>query len=342
MSNRPWTKTKEPLVYEKECLPVREITRWVSDDREPLKVRVKEEFIQNIVDQFSVFQAKGIRVPLYKTHKEDPDNDRGTVIGVEVKENAKGVPSLYAKVKFHNEDFRDKGLRNDVSVLCPPKFKDADGDTYEYPLRHLALTSKPVVPGLEGFEPLVLSFDTPSGLMFSDEAPPEEKPKVNAEKWAKLLALLGITPEEGSTSDDQLDLVVSAVEELTAEEEAPTEEEEPVALSYPPLMVGEMVKARKSIVDGLVTANTITPAVAKDLTSQYCTKEAVKADLQFSTEDDSETEFDRTVSLAKKMASDRPLASSGRRTIKLSHEDGENDNPLVKAAKAAAAKAAKK
>lgn len=338
---RPWQKTTDALIYEKECLPVRQITRWVGDDKEELKVKVKEEFLQNIVEQFNKFESKGIRVPLYKTHKEDPDNDRGTVIGVAVKKNDRGVPSLYARVKFHNEEFRDKGLRNDVSVLCPPRFKDADGEEYNYPLRHLALTSTPVVPGLEGFTPLVLSFDTPSGLMLADEEIQTEDSVVNEEKWAALLALLGISAPEDSTTDDQLDLVIAAVEELQGEEETTEEgaKEEAVAFSYPPMLVSQMRKGRETMIDGLVEKQTISPAVGKELKEKFCTKDSIKADLELSGDSDGETEFDRAISLAKKIAGDRPLQSTGRKTIKLSHDDGDEDNPLIRAAKAAREKA---
>jgi hypothetical protein len=341
----PW-EHRDGLVYEKEILPVGNLVRWAGDNKEVQHIDVKRAFLNKVVSQFKKFKEVGVRVPLFKTHEEDPDNDRGTVEDVFVKKNAKGFDSLFAKVKFHNEAARDLGLNNDVSVLCPPKFVDGKGNHYSYPLRHLALTSKPIAPGLQNFEPIMLSFSTESGLSLaepSSDPPPQENETMNEEVWKKLLALLKITPTPEQTPDDQLNAIVAAVENLVGGEETPPDGEPPVELSYSPVLGKQMIKSRELIISNLLAGETpvITPAIAKSFKERFCTEATVKSDLALS-EGDGETEFDRAVELAQSLATNRPLAPTGRKTIKLG--EGDNEPATVRNARkrAEAAKAGRR
>lgn len=333
MTTTPW-KHVAGLEYEKELLPLGKVVKWIDDSREPISVDVHREFLDRTVEQFKKFQQVGIRVPLFKTHVEDPDNDRGTVRDVMVKQNDDDVDSLFIRVKFNDEKARDQGLHNDVSAMCPARFVDAKGNHYEYPLRHVALTSMPVVPGLKSWEPVVMSFDTPSGLLLADE-PPTGAKAMNAEMWAKLLALLDIPADDGSTPDQQLEKVIAAVTALKGGgEQKPPEGAGGAAFSYPPMFTEQMRKSREQRLEALVASHDLTPALADEFKKKYCTIEAVSADLKLSADTGADSsEFDRTLELATKIAKDRPLQPTGRRTVKLSHsetEDGESSNPLIR------------
>ena len=365
MSRKSWKRLKG-LVFEKELLPVGDHVKWVGDNKEVVTVRVRPQFLARMRAQFKKFKEAGVRVPLFKTHKEDPDNDRGTVKGVVIKRNDEGKLSSFVRVQFHDREAAKRGVRCDVSAMCPPKFVDSKRNVYNYPLRHVALTSKPVVAGLQPFEPVVMSFDTESGLMLSDE--PGEM-TMKRKKWHQLLRLLGadpskgddaaleqaiarakkakLTEEEDELEDDELEdeeedeLEDEEEDELDEEDDEAPAKREKVALSYPPLLVKEMQRSRETRIDALTTGDNpaITPAVAKELKKQYANKRSILVDLSLSEGED--TEFDRALTLATKIAKDRPWRSSGRSTIRWSHGDEKEKNPLIKDAEARAAKVKK-
>lgn len=323
------------LIAEKEVLPVGRLTRWVGDDRQVLHADIKQPFIERVANQFKKFKEVGVRVPIFKTHREDPDNKRGEIIDAYVKPNKQGVPSLHVKAKFDNAEAMRLAFANEVSAMLPPKFVDGKNNTYEYPLRHVAITANPVIPGLDGWEgPVVLSFSSESGL----EPAPKGEPKVS-KLVQTLMGKLGITAPDGANEDaclqlalDKVDEVQSACSLLNKGEKKDEKKDEKLpegemTLSFPPVILGSMKKSRISTVDALVLSRDITPAIGDDLKKTYCTDEVIKADLSLSTE---ETEFDRQIELAKKMAKARPMKTS-RETLKLDRE-GET-NPILADAK---------
>lgn len=335
-----WEKPgADPLLWEKECLPVGRTVKWMGDDKEVLDADIKLSFLQQLVRNFQKFKEVGVRVPFFKTHVEDPDNDRGTVEKVLVKKNANGVDSLFSWVRFHNEKARDNAINCDVSVLCPPKFVDGKGNSYLYPMRHLAGTSKPVVPGLAPFTPVVLSFDTTTGLM---QGNPMEK----------VAAILGLDP----TADEATivtaltalrDAYVQAGGDLAALTGAGAGAGTPAGagagLSFsgviPPVMVNQMKRARESQIDSLISERVLSPALADNLKKRFCSPDAVTADLRLS-DGDGETEFDRQLDIIKQVAKDRPLdLNGGRKVIKLGHDGQAQESLTIRNAKARAAAA---
>lgn len=204
-----WAK-KKGLVYEKELLPVGRFYKWGGKGRPSNKIKITRRFIDRCVQQFSKFKKVGVGVRFFKTHVEDPDNVRGRVLRVFAKPNHKGKYSLFAHIEFNDEKARDAAIQNDVSVLCPEEWVDGKKNRYTYPLRHVASTHDPVVPGLKRFVPVVMSFDTPSGLLSAGTG----DLAVSKKKWSKLLKLLGIKVDDDQSQDYQLDLVMSAVRKL--------------------------------------------------------------------------------------------------------------------------------
>lgn len=339
----PWTPTADPLVFEKELLPVGEITRWVGDDREVQLIDVKPAFQDKLVEQFRKFKEVGVRVPLFATHKEHPDNDRGTVEDLEIKQNPRGQRSVYARVRFNDKRAAEQGKNNDVSVGCPPTFVDAKNNRYMFPLRHVALTSYPVVPGLEPFKPIILSFDTPSGLLLANDPNPDlGGSAVNPEKWAQLLSMLSVAPTPDNP-DAELDAVIAAVQALQSS--GNNGGGAPVKLSFPPVMVAQMRRTREQFIDGLVNSTTVTPALAAELKKSYCTDAAVTSDLALSADESvsGDTEYDRAIALVQRVAKDRPLAPvADRKKINLSTDDESTLPATVRDARRRAAKASAK
>lgn len=384
-----WNKI-DGLLYEKELLPVGPVTKWVSDANVQ-HVDIKPAFLERVVEQFRKFKDVGIRVPLFKTHVEDPDNDRGTVEDLEVKTNQRGKLSLFSKIRFSSEEAANQGKNVDVSVLCPPKFVDGQNNEYTFPLRHVALTSMPVVPGLQPFEAVVMSFDMPSELTALELAhrteqaelalnyavggvgfmPGQQQQQQRQQQQqqqqpgqqqnsllAKIAQMLGL---QGTPS---LDAVISALRQSVAgQQQQPGQQPgqqgacqcgangvSPVQMpqqrlsfsQLSPVLLRQLRTAREQIIDGMVRAQEITPALAGELKAKFTGDEALAFDLSSSSTDaTNQTEFERTCDFVRRASKDRPLANSGRTTVKLGYgSDDENVPATVRDARARAAAAA--
>jgi hypothetical protein len=348
-------KSVDGLLYEKELLPVGPVTKWINGEKQVTDVNVQLSFLERMVDQFKKFKEVGVRVPLFKSHIEDVDNDRGTIEDVFIRENSKGTPSLFGKVAFSSEDAAAVGSKVDVSVMCPPKFVDGKGNRYEFPLRHVALTSIPVVPGLEPFRPIVLSFDTPSGLLELECAECEEE---NVE-----LADAGTEEEVDPLSETdaliliadllQVDLsagnqaIVDAVTVLLGGEEGVTDDEVPLEAGNPvtpaaPLnkrAIDQLHAGRKAQLDALVLSHVLSPALAAKYLERYANDEAISLD--FSASDTAPTMFDTVLELAQEIAKDRPITKSPRNVVTASNNSDDSNLPAtVRDAKKRAAAAA--
>lgn len=293
-----WNKVDE-LTFDKELLPIGDAVRWIGDDREETEVRIRRDYLEQLVRDFDKFQEVGVRVPVFKGHKEDPDLERGLVKKVFIKPNEKGVDAGFVRVQFHSKEAAQQGTKVDVSAYCPPKFKDGRGNVYRFPLKHVALTSSPVLPGLSGFQPVVLAFE-----------PDTKVPKMN-DLIDEILTALEITAPEGSDEEAKLRLILQAIKDEGEGEEEGEEEEAPVELSLPPVLVRGLKSARETRIDGLVNEEIITPAHGDKLRKQYCSKDALAFDLKLDTES-GETEFDRTVDNLREQASNRPLTKGDR------------------------------
>lgn len=324
-----WLQLGTGLVYEKEILPVGQITRWVNDAKDVLNANIKREFLDRLVTHFKKFKEVGVRVPVFKTHHEDPSNKRGQVEDIYVKPNSRGQDSLHAKISFDNEAAVELAMANDVSALIPPKFVDGRGNHYDWPLRHVAITATPVLPGLDNWSgPMVLAFSTGSGVPLSDDG----KGGIDVDKV--LNALGEELSLDFSGTDDQatkLEMILDAVKILKSRNVelslSHNDNDDEVELSFPPVLVKHLRTARMSQIDALREGNTISLSLAQKLEKDYCSERALQFDLSLT---DDETQFDRDVELIKLVAKDRPLANSGRQTLKLSHGQS---NPLLDDAK---------
>lgn len=104
--------------------------------------------------------SNGIHVPVPLKHSDSPEATRARTLRYETGLNSRGIPALYGVVQFRDEEAAKLALTTDVSIFVPedPVY-DGLGNKYEYPIRHIALTDFPVIPNLEGFEPIAASLD---------------------------------------------------------------------------------------------------------------------------------------------------------------------------------------
>jgi hypothetical protein len=85
---------------------------------------------------------------------------------------AKDIDSLYAVIRFADDEAKKIGLRHDVSVNIVPEITDARGITYENPIEHIAATAYPVMPGLGKW---IADPTDPTGLTYHKEVLPVGK-----------------------------------------------------------------------------------------------------------------------------------------------------------------------
>src|SRR5262245_55044380 len=130
----PWLcLDQNPLLYEKEILPVGPLTRWVGDDKEILQANVKLPFLKRVAEKFKKFRQHGIAAHCYKTIVEHPENNQGYIKDAYIKKNSKCVDSLHVRVLFHDAKAKKSALRNEVSALIPTKFVDHKNNSYDHP-----------------------------------------------------------------------------------------------------------------------------------------------------------------------------------------------------------------
>jgi hypothetical protein len=129
-----------------------------------LRFSIGEREFDHFEKTFAKMQENGVKVPLPLGHTDDDHKNRGWVVGIE--RNQDDPRYLDAIVECDHPELIKE---NDVSVFVPPEFTDGEGNTYVRPIRHLALTPYPVIPGLGNFQAISASFESPLELAGADE-----------------------------------------------------------------------------------------------------------------------------------------------------------------------------
>jgi len=125
---------------------------WVHPTRN-FRLSVTRDRMQRWVDKFRLMQKRGIRVPVPFGHSYDPKDNAGFVEDLQLDGNV-----LFAVICIpRQEDTRKVGATvRDVSISINPDFRDGQGRRYGEVIEHVALTTRPVVPGQGDFVPLAL------------------------------------------------------------------------------------------------------------------------------------------------------------------------------------------
>ena len=125
---------------------------WVHPTRN-FRLAVTRDRMQRWVEKFRLMRKRGIRVPVPFGHSYDPKDNAGFVEDLELDGNV-----LVAVLSIpRDEDARKMGTTvRDVSISVNPDFRDGQGRRYGEVIEHVALTTRPVVPGQGDFVPLSL------------------------------------------------------------------------------------------------------------------------------------------------------------------------------------------
>lgn len=287
------------LLFNKELIYVGQFSKGEHE------FNITEADIDNWVSEYAVMSAYGFRVKLPVEHTFDPEKTRGDVVGLFKARDSKNRIALFGQLRFVDSDAAKLARTTDVSIFSPPVYQMGNGYVAKRPITHVALTDYPVVPGLDGFETLAASLHEGTHMIM-----------------AELAKMLGIEIPAEVTDD-------AAIAELIAGEfgklkdaakpadEKPADEPKPddaMAAS----MVKLMTNLRLSQIDGLVHAEKLTPAEAKEW------KKAYAETVSLSNTDG----FDKAYELASKRTS---LNLTGEKTKR--QASGDVDNALIADAK---------
>lgn len=278
----PWRLASgEPRTYRKELIYV---GKFVKDDgKSRQEFTVDEALLHHWTNTFAAFKDRGIDVPLPVEHTDDPEKRRGSLVGAEVALNDKGLPALFGVVTFRDAEAEKLAATASVSLYVPPKFVDGKGNTYYRPIRHVALTDYPVIPGLGGFEAIAASLvgDRTMKLSLAGMAEKmgipvadKDEPSIEAEIVSAYQSL-----------QQQVEQLQAKIAELEGggegEGEGEPAAEEPVAAGF----INLARDNRRMKLDAAVQTGLLTPAARKKVEAQYCTDQALTLSLRGKTDD---------------------------------------------------------
>jgi len=164
--------------FEKESCPY--------NGGEDISWEVTPDLIDYWVETSATMRSKGIEQHIYANH--DEDGDQGVILDMYRDKNEAGKEALYFVLEFDDESTA-RGLDDvDVSIMADP-----DYEGFTYPIRHVCLTSEPVVQGLEKFKTVIAA-----------SLPTDPEPKKTGDyKMLKALAKkLGINVADDATDED--------------------------------------------------------------------------------------------------------------------------------------------
>lgn len=141
------------LTYEKELIYVGDF----EDKTRKLKFSVDESLVDHWLRTHDEMVKNGIDVPTPKGHTDDVESNRGKVIRVTKRLNEEGLPALFGVFKFRDKEAAKLAASANVSIYVPPEFTDGKGRRYVRPIRHVAFTDYPVIPGLGKFHAIAAS-----------------------------------------------------------------------------------------------------------------------------------------------------------------------------------------
>lgn len=122
------------------------------------KFTVTPETLDHWERTFASMSKAGVKVPIPSEHTFDPEKNLGWV-----KSLKRDGDRLVMQAEIIGHQAIEMAERNDVSIYATKDFTDGSGNTYTWPIRHVAMTPTPVVPGLNGFVRIAASQAGASG-----------------------------------------------------------------------------------------------------------------------------------------------------------------------------------
>jgi len=352
-SSAPFTRSSRKGLYRKELIST---GVWHKGKH---KWEVDEALLSHWVDTHHAQVANGLKVTVPLEHTNAPDKNRGYLIDLEVTKNDRGVPALFGFFKFPKEH-QHLTKTTDVSIYSPTEYTDGKNNKYVRPIRHVALTTDPVVTGLGPFEPIAASFGEPEmtqlqdiakelKLSLDDDAAIRQHILDMSMSMRSLAKKLRITVADDADDTTVESAIASAFSRARGkardakkgakdgDKKDGKDGKENIAASQPqPGMVRLLRDNRKMKLDALVASGHVTPAARKRIDEAYCTDEALAMSLSNEGESDP---FDMMLSAIEVNGPVLSLKEkTGGQAIALSKVNNDN-NPVLRDAKARAERA---
>jgi len=291
--------------------------------------------LNHFVNETQRMMDNGVKVPIPIEHTTDPEKNRGFLTGLKIGTRTDGRPNLILKMKFNDEQAVKTAKASDVSIYSPPKYTDGKGNTYVRPIKHVALTNYPVIPGLDGFTPIAASL-----------VEPELEKEDMLMSLKDLAANIGLKLSDADSNDDSkltdaIKLSFTALQEELDESKAELKKrpvkKDPVHVSK--AQIAMLRENRELKLSRLCEKGKIVKVVEDALKNLFCESN----ELSLCLSEDFEDKFDGVVSaLLDNEAVISFSESSGPQVHLPKGKDGKEINPMVEEAKkrkeAAAAK----
>lgn len=283
----------QPLVFEKEHAYVGEFVMNAGKPNER-KFELTEESIIHMAKEGQRYIDNGNLSTLPLEHTTDPEKNRGKNTKWYAKHDSKGRLGLFSITEFRDEESAKLAKSTQTSIYAPPTYTDGKGVQYTYPVRHVALTTVPVIPGLDGFTPIAASLVQPI------------KKEDSSMAMKDLAGKIGLQLSEEVIKDDAKAADAIALEFSQLSESKKTVEKEfadyklanpaktsPVKVSK--AQVAMLKENRELKLSQLVESGRITPAVKKNLEAVFCGDKGLELCLS----EDREDNFNEIISALK-------------------------------------------
>lgn len=249
---------------------------------------VDTEALDNWALQFARMSGNGVKVPVPSGHNTAPDANRGWMVDIFREDD-----SLFGIVDLVGEDAIKMAGRSDVSLYSPAHLDDGKGNSYKWPITHVALCTDPVIPGLEGFVPLAASLgktpvnvpvftaykETPVSFEFKKIQKAlgieETLTEANADK-AIVASFSGVTEKIGTLMKEVMHLKSDLVKAKAAKPGEPKPNE------VDPELLRLSRENHSMRLEGLVAGGRITPAVRDKLSAAFIGEDGAALKLSLS------------------------------------------------------------
>lgn len=270
------------------------------------EIDIDDAFLSRVVENFNANVCDIVQVPLANDaneHVEDPERNIGEVIGVEA-----GEGGLYALIDARSEEHADKLGKTllGASALMHLNYTDSStGEAVGPTLLHVAVTNRPYVTALEGFEEILAATADGSG----DEA-----------------AVFVATEAEGDDSSMDLDKIKALLKDeheidldalLESGQTEPTEEQ--VAAAAKKILEDAGVALSNTSGD----ATSVSDALKLELTKRDSAIEALKGTVDALQLSQTEARVDGLVATGHILPAQRDAM------VKLARTDGELFDSLI-------------
>ena len=299
--------------YRKEVIKVGQYHKE-SDNQD---FAITGETLKHWAATFHEMRRNGVKVPIPVDHSEKAADNRGWVEDLFVEGD-----TLVMACELSDRDVENLVKRNDVSLQSPPEWTDGKGNQYVRPITHISLTPVPVVPGLDAFMPIAASFKTKGTTMDwkklgADIGIDEELTDKNAAKL--ILSHVGTLTEAAKKATETANAATLKLNELEKASKKPAGDEPP---PIDPLVLSLTRKNRVMVLNGLVGAARLTPAMRDVVKKAKIDGEALTLDLSHGSADD----FDFWMKI---IAENDPVTlkeQTGPQTLELGRPKGNNDD----------------